>query len=379
MIRKILMLSAANPTRAYSGLKYMYQKLNNDEFDITLWAAVSCHQKKELVQWGGKVNSFFWQGLGKIPKIRMLYMKYKALIQAIKYRNEVIICHELYFYHICTIVKRMFPKTKIIHYCTELYDENSPKNFKKMMKFYENNIEVPDLVIECDEKRRIYRKEKYKIKCKTVTIYNTLPKSEIERYIHIRKKENQIPVITYIGAAYGHRQLDFIINAIKFISVPYKLKLFVYGPTESIENLANLCRKQLGESKFEIIVNTPREEIFDKVYNSDIGIVYYNPTLSIGNKFASPTKFFEYISMGIPIVSSQNDSLVDIIDKYNVGLYTKENTIKSLYQCINMLLSDKKLRKTISENAIDAFMKYLNYEIQTKYAFTEIEKLIKMN
>lgn len=377
--KDILILSSANPTRAYSGVKYLFHELKKRYKNVVIWAVVPKKQKNEYEKWGEGANSFLFNVIGDIPKIRLIFCKIFALFLIFKYRNKVIICHELSFYKLCVFLKKKFPNTIIIHYCTELFDENSPKHFLKQLKFYESHSDVADLVIECDEMRRIYRKEKYSITKPTVTIYNTLPEGELKKYLTKTKKENKIPVITYTGAAYGHRQLDLIIKAVKKIENPYVLKLFVYGPSHSIEELNSLCLNELGEEKYSIIVDTPREELFNMVVNSDIGIVYYNPTLSIGNRYASPTKFFEYIGMGIPIVSSNNDSLIRLIDQYNLGTYVENQSVDALYHNINQLLNDKRRREKISHDELIAFHDYLCYESQAMAAFDEIDKLFLKN
>lgn len=377
--RKVLILSAANPTRAYSGIKYLFKELERNEHIVNLWAAVPDSQKNEYSEWGANANSFFFRGFGKIPVVRLWWMKIMAILIAFKYRNQAIICHELTFYKTCYLLKRFFPNTIIIHYCTELFDENSPKKFLKQLKFYEKHPDVADLVIECDEMRRKYREEKYHISKPSVTIYNTIPKSELEKYVTKKIRKNEVAEIVYTGAAYGHRQLDMLIDAVEKITVPYKMKFYVYGPEASIQKLEELCIDRLGKGKYEVISNTPREKLFDKVSSADIGIVYYNPTLSIGNKFASPTKFFEYVGMGIPVVSSHNDSLVDLIDSYDLGMYMENQSVEAMYNCINILASDSSLRNRIAEHEILAFNDYLCYEKQSKKAFEIIEELLKSN
>ena len=374
--KRILIISAANPTRAYSGLKYLFFELKKRKNNVIIWASVPKCQSEEYRKWGNNAQSFMFNILGSLPKIRKIWRNIKAFLVILEYRREVIICHELTFYKLCTYIKKIFPDTVIIHYCTELFDENSPKYFQKQLKFYEQHANVPDLIIECDEMRRIFRKKKYCISKPTVTIYNTLPENELKKFLKEKKNIHEIPIITYTGAAYGHRQLNIIVSAVKKINTPFHLNLFVYGPKHSIEELEKLCLTELGKDKFTIIVDTPREELFDRVVNSDIGIVYYNPLLSIGNKYASPTKFFEYVAMGIPVVSSNNDSLMNLIDKYNLGVYVKDQTVLSLTQCITKLLEDCDLRKKISINEMKAFHDVLCYEIQSKKAFEQIEKLV---
>ena len=73
--KKVLVLSAINPTKAYACVKYLYNVLIERKIDVELWSAVPVAQKNEYAKWGEKVNSFFYSKLSNIPKFRMLYMK----------------------------------------------------------------------------------------------------------------------------------------------------------------------------------------------------------------------------------------------------------------------------------------------------------------
>jgi len=145
--RKVLIISASNPTRAYSCIKYLYQALRERYDDVYLWAAVPNEQKEEYLSWGKNVNSFFFNIFGKIPKIRMIFMLLLGWALCFRFRNQVIVCHDLFFYRACVWVKKIFPKTTVVQYCTELYTERSPKFHQKLLKNFTKNPNAMDFTI----------------------------------------------------------------------------------------------------------------------------------------------------------------------------------------------------------------------------------------
>lgn len=94
-------------------------------------------------------------------------------------------------------------------------------------------------------------------------------------------------------------------------------------------------------------------DIQEVLHTSWAGIV---PCMSVEN--AAPNKVFEYISTGLPLVSSLEGEIAELIDRYNIGLNYRPGDLEGLYQNIHKLASDLKLRKRMSANAYRFFKKY---------------------
>lgn len=378
MERSILFLSGADPTRAYSCIQYLYDSLAKKRYDITLWACIPASERKDTNNWenNSKVKSFYYSSFGKIPRLRLYFRHIKALALCIKYRNQVIISHETTFFKECVFVKKLWPKTKIIHYCTELYDEKSPKHLVKQLDFYKKNTTSLDLLIECNKERLNYRIKNYNIKCKSNYILNTIPKNH---YCSSQKHTNKIPIIVYSGGAFIHRDLKKIIDAIALIHEEIKFHLCVYGDSAAIKKLNDYCKEKLPKNcSFIITVNQPRYEILNIIKNSDIGIVYYDPSADIGCKYAAPTKFFEYVSLMIPVISSNNEPLVNLIDQFKIGYYVNNSSIEELYEKIDFLVKNPKIREDIMNNERIVFPEKLCYEIQSRSAIKDIDNLVNL-
>ena len=98
------------------------------------------------------------------------------------------------------------------------------------------------------------------------------------------------------------------------------------------------------------------------------------PCKSIVN--AAPNKVFEYLSAGLPLISSLEGEIADLIQRHRIGLNYKAGNSEGLYQCIKKLSDDEKLRNDMAQAASQFFDKCGNADrIYEEYA-THIEKLV---
>ena len=376
MKKDVIILTAINPTKAYSCVKYLYDNIS-PKYAVELWALVSSDSIEQYRTWGETVHSFSSNPFGKIPKVRMIAMKIIGFFLCLSYRNRTIICHETYHYHSACFVKILFPKTKLIHYCTEMYNEKSARFQQRQLKYYRRHANDPDLIIECNAERKEYRKELYGIIKPQVVIENTIPSSELSDYSNIKYGLNDVPTIVYSGGCHNVHELDIIVNALKLLDFDFVAKFIVYGPTDAIEVLKEQC-KTISNAKIEIVTGLTRDKALAHVANSDIGVVYYDPDYSVNCRYAAPTKFFEYIGLGVPLVSSKNDSLVRIIEDYKVGEYLETNDAEGMAKAISRL-ANKTYRESVHLNEIKAFSEHLSYESQATNAYEHIYSVLGEN
>ncbi|MCM8808339.1 MAG: glycosyltransferase family 4 protein, partial [Candidatus Omnitrophica bacterium] len=84
---------------------------------------------------------------------------------------------------------------------------------------------------------------------------------------------------------------------------------------------------------------------------------------------AFPNKTFTYLSAGLPIISSLQGELKEIIEKYQIGFYYPPNDVDALANCIMKLYNNPELYKKMSENARRVFDVMFDADkIYTEYA-----------
>lgn len=372
----VLILSAIDPTHAYSCIKYLYCFLSAQGINTECWARVPRNSCSLYYSWGKGIHSFYINPLMNIPKIRTYYMKLKGLSECIKYRNKTIICHDLFHYHSARIVKKFFKETRLILYFTEIYNDKHSKLLQKLQQDFLNNPNEADLMVECDYQREKWRITNNLVSIETCTILNTIPYKDVEQYINKQKVNNIIPRIVYSGGVHESGEFSIIINALSEIKMDFEMDFYCFGSDSALDELETECKQKIPE-KYKVIRNLPREEVFKQIYNANAGITYYDPEYSVNTLYAAPTKFFEYIGLAIPVICSGNPSLDSLIDEYGLGVYLKENNSNGMKQCIEYILNHKEKQIEFSNNEIQAFKNHLCYEEQSKTANSKILALIK--
>lgn len=367
-MKKVLILSAVDPTRAYSCIKYLYESLKK-KYDCKLCCA-SLKNDDELRKWDNNIHNFFGYVFGRLPKVRMLQMRVMGFLFAFKYRNNVIVCHDLFHYKTASFVKMLFPKTVLVLYFTEIYNDKSVWWQKKIQKSFDKSKKRIDYVIECDYFRMLYRKEKYCFR-HIDYIYNTLPNTEIKQLVKDENVNKSEYIIIYAGAA-SSRVLNIIIDAVKSVKYNNIFEICCYGNPEEIDLLKEKCIRT--KINFRIRANLDRKTVFNYMEKADVGIVYYDPTYSINTLYAAPTKFFEYLGHGLAVVSSKNISLEMLINKYSLGEVMDTNDVEAMTDAIDKVIENIDFYKT---NVKDAYDNYLCYEIQSKLALAKLGKLIE--
>lgn len=71
-----------------------------------------------------------------------------------------------------------------------------------------------------------------------------------------------------------------------------------------------------------------------------------------------PNKPFEYLSAGLPIISSLEGEMAELVNRYQFGLNYMTGDLNGLCRCIERLASDSALHDKMSKNAMEFFKKY---------------------
>jgi glycosyltransferase involved in cell wall biosynthesis len=89
----------------------------------------------------------------------------------------------------------------------------------------------------------------------------------------------------------------------------------------------------------------------------------------------APNKVFEYLSAGLPLISSLEGEIADLIQRHRIGVNYKAGDSEGLYQCIKKLSGDTNIRNDMSHAASFFFKKFGDADrIYDEYA-NHIEKL----
>ena len=99
------------------------------------------------------------------------------------------------------------------------------------------------------------------------------------------------------------------------------------------------------------------------------------PCKSVKN--AAPNKVFEYLSAGLPLISSLEGEMAILIEHHAIGLNYRPGDVEGLYNCIQRLSANSVLRSKMAANASRFFEEYGDADkIYAEYA-EHVEKVFE--
>jgi len=213
------------------------------------------------------------------------------------------------------------------------------------------NYRSADCIALQSPKNQDWFKARHKYKYNTTILYNWSKNSKTSSDGSFRKSyEIQGKTLFFYGGNVGRAQDMGNILRLAERMLPEKNAYFVIlGDGDEVELV-----KEIIESKK--LVNTlylpPVDQVEFRLILSeiDIGLFSLNREHTTQN---FPGKLLGYMAQGIPILGSINpgNDLKDVIEKHNAGLISVNGDDELFYTNAHKFLKDKKIRKTIGENA----------------------------
>jgi len=386
---KIVMLAPVNFLRSYSGFQYLADFLYKEGFQIEVYAQVPSSQMEEAEKLPYPVYSSHAGLLGKIPKVRHLIFR-NRIKNALNSCDAVILntTSPLGYFKECVEFKKQFPKKTFIQYCTELWIPGEQSRYsKKDRDFFLNHANSADLIIDVEPNRALVRKEYFNINKNIEIIPNTLPSvaQEQEKVLFDFKKrcnidiKNNQKVVLYTGQL-SSSSFQEISEILASTSKDTILIWFAHGSQNLIDEARNKISKIKDGGTIYICDPIPRSELISIMHQADAGLINYaySHTNNINLKYAAPTKLYEYISAGLPIVSYGNPSIKALVEKHDLGICSPEDNPAALGDSINQLF-DRDDFFSLKKHVKDVFVNKLCYEESAKNAIDVIQSVLLMS
>lgn len=369
-MKRIAIFTTRNVKSAYSCLLYLKETLEQD-YNVDLWAFSNIEDIP--IKYRKNCYSLIEKWYGRIRRVRLYAAKLTMLAHAKEY--DAFIINDLDYFRMGYLIKKKYPDKIIIHYNTEIHDVDIKYPWHTSL-FYKKHADYPDMIIECLKERAVYRKEKYQINQEIYTINNTLPDIDIKQYLsrNIDVSEylnfsEKLPIVIYAGGCNMSRCLGDIIKYSSYFEGKFNFLFLCHGSQMDFNKVKVECQKHTNCKIFKAVEKDVLFNIMDKC---SVGIQYYDPRVSVNHLYASPSKLFEYLGLGLNVVSSKNHGVDKIIEgnKCGVCFETNENVCDGLNKLLSIGLSDRNYVKKIYQE------KYA-YEVDSKDAIKHICSIIK--
>lgn len=139
--------------------------------------------------------------------------------------------------------------------------------------------------------------------------------------------------IVYHGSVERARRLDQLINVAARLGGKYSLDLYLVGRRRQIAGLKRKCKDVYN---VRVLPPEPFDNISDMLAQYDMGIAYFPPTSS-NLAMAMPSKFFEYLSVGLPVAIGPSTDMALIVQHYQCGVIAQQFTAEAMAAAIRSI------------------------------------------
>lgn len=302
--------------RVYKEAQYIASK--GYEVEILCWDREGKYKNKPTEQLGNiKIVRFFEEskyGSGLKQIFKLLRFK-KACKQYLKKENiqyEFLHCHDLDGMLVgCLINKK---SDKIVFDMHEFYNSgNYAKIYfivKRMLRIMQNKS-YRIVYVNDKQTRSITERNKKKL----VYLPNYPEESKFEKVNHI--SDNKLRVM-YAGYVRHPIPMTNLIEAGKKLK---NITISIHGSGDIVDEL-----KQLAEGYTNIELTGPftHDKISEFYANADLVYIVYNKG-NQNDETALPTKFFEAIISGVPVIVSKDSLMEKTVKEFDIG-YSVDGT-----------------------------------------------------
>tara|TARA_B100000787_G_C16186145_1_gene294767 strand:- start:812 stop:1906 length:1095 start_codon:yes stop_codon:yes gene_type:complete len=273
-----------------------------------------------------------------------------------------------------------FVKDKIlIQDVREFYTIRESKSLKSLIGtlFEGFLIKKSNIIITANEHRARLTKILYNLKIKPLVYENrrAFPKEGISASLanknyffdvisesKISINQNKLNLVSTSGFTIERGCLEIVKSAEKFNK---QVNLYFIGKTYGKDQkvLTDYIKKKSITNVF-LFNQISLSELSVFLRNMDVGVVNYSKK-NRNNIYCASGKIFEFLSLGIPVLCSDNITLSDIVSRYKCGT-SNNNFNKSIENFISNISLYKK-----SVNNIDLMQEIENYNKEFVFSLTQ--------
>jgi len=224
----------------------------------------------------------------------------------------------------------------------------------------------------------MYKNLRYKgIPSKKIFILHNFPDT---RYLPVKYDINRWPrhregfVLLYAGTVTEHYRLDIAIRALALVikDIPC-IKLRIFGDGNELNSVLKLA-DNLGIIRYvEYLKPVDFDKVKDIMVDADVGITSHQGGIFGDIYFA--TKILEYLSQGLPVISSRTKTIVSYIPEDSIFYFEPENVSDMAKQIIE-IWNNPELVSWKMENAKKILDKY-TWQVEKQKLINLYQELLK--
>ena len=177
----------------------------------------------------------------------------------------------------------------------------------------------------------------------------------------------------YVGGLSPERGVIAMVDALDRVSPRLDLRLHIYGSFWP-EAFAHEVSALPGFRRVRFHGQVPYREIPGRIAEAQVGVVCWPPmSLFVGN--AGPTKLFEYMASGVPVVASDFPSWREIVEGNDCGLCVDATDPDAIAAALQWLADHPERRAEMGRNGRRVVLERYNWEAEADRLLSAYAKL----
>ena len=113
--------------------------------------------------------------------------------------------------------------------------------------------------------------------------------------------------------------------------------------------------------------------------SADIGLTIFDPDYTRSIRYCLPNKLFEYLMVGLPVLTSSLDAIAEFINTYDVGQIVSSHAPTDVAAAINTMLANRTNLARMRRNALEAAENELCWEKESQQLIGLYQKILKLD
>lgn len=313
-------------------------------------------------------------------RLRSLEFWFKMIPYICKGYDVVIAVEEIGFL-IAHLMKKIGRAKFFVYYSLELV---LPKEIRRSfsVRYQSYFIKDTDIVISTGMDRANIMAKEFKLKRTPLVIHNCPLYTQFNKNDYLKNilKEkgfngNADFIVIYQGALNFDRCILEMISSVKIWDKKAALVIIGYGDKEYIIKIEDTITKLNLKNRVFYLGWIPeaREGLLKLTCGADLGLAFHRwRKLNLAYAtYWTPTKLYDYLACGLPVVASDNPSL-NFIEEEGFGLCVNPEDPQDIAKTVNKIINDPTLYQKMATNSKTLFIERYNYQRQIRPFIKEL-------
>lgn len=177
----------------------------------------------------------------------------------------------------------------------------------------------------------------------------------------------------YIGGISNDRGLGVTVEAIKIVKENTP-DIYMHYIGNTYDNILDSIDMKSIRNNINFYGPMPLYEGLEISKEAKVGLSILKPISNYTTSYS--TKVFEYMALGLPVVTSNFELYKNIVEKYHCGLCVNPLDSKEIAEAITYIINHPKVAKQMGENGKKVVQEQYNWYIEEKKLFELYKRLI---